>query len=739
MKRLLLILFLFSACGGNTTTHTVVKPVNLVSGTAEMTQTLQALYDNGNPRDYYHWNKKLSNFYLNQISQVPPQQQMNAWFQFCLELLNAGEPETCILEIEKFISDNKYNYAQLVKDDTLPIMELLALAHLRLGEVRNCQENHNEHSCILPLKKEGQHTDKAGSEKAIELYTLILEKYPRDKFKWLLNVAYMTLGEHPSNVPPAYLIPYPNHENKLNSFPAFKEVAMQLGVAENGLSGGVCLDDFNNDGLIDIFATAYGMLDQCKLFLNTGKGFRDATESAGLIGIVSGLNCIHADYDNDGNKDIFILRGGWLGKGGNHPNSLLRNNGDGTFSDVTKSAGLLSFHPTQTATWGDVNKDGYLDLFIGNESSMPDLVHACELYVNQKDGTFKEAAVEYNLSGIVGFVKGVSFGDFNNDHWPDLYVSMMGQENLLFKNEKGKFTEIGKKAGVNLPKFSFPCWFFDVNNDGFNDIFVSSYDTRNIRNLADDYAKEIQGKPVRSDKSKLFINNGDETFSEQSVPFNLDKSMYSMGCNFGDIDNDGWLDFYLGTGAPDFSTIIPNRMFRNNNGKSFEEVTASGRFGHIQKGHGIGFADFDNDGDQDIYAVMGGAFEGDEFTNVYFENPIDENNWIVFELEGIRSNRNGIGARLKLEMDNGREIYHTINTGGSFGANSLQAEIGLGKGAVIKTLSVAWPNSEMQVFNNIDSNKKYRIVEGDAELKVVQYEPIIFEGNDEGHHHHHHH
>ena len=132
-------------------------------------------------------------------------------------------------------------------------------------------------------------------------------------------------------------------------------------------------------------------------------------------------------------------------------------------------------------------------------------------------------------------------------------------------------------------------------------------------------------------------------------------------------------------------------MFRNVDGISFEEVTSAGGFGHIQKGHGVSFADLDNDGDQDIYAVLGGAYEGDNYPNVCFENPIFENNWVILNLEGVQSNRSAIGTKLKLDLDNGRTIFYTINTGGSFGANSLQGEIGLGQSELILTLTIIWP------------------------------------------------
>ena len=703
------------------------------SDTFSMVDTLKTLYLEGNPINYYHWNEKLAALYLAQISKVQPEKKIITWFKYCQQLLKAGEIQTCINEIENLIIRQQLTYQDLITKDLLPIIDLLAISYLRLGEVNNCQNNHNSYSCILPLKDQAFHIDVNGSKKAIEIYTQIYEKFPNDNYKWLLNLAHMSIGEHPNNVPERYRINYPNWNIEQKKIKAFKEVSLKLGIAQDGLSGGVSIDDFNNDGLLDIFITSYGMSDQSKLYTNTSHGFIDTTEEAGLSGIVSGLNCIHADYNNDGNIDIFVLRGAWLGEGGNHPNSLLKNNGDGTFTDVTKSAGLLSFHPTQTASWADVNNDGYLDLFIGNESNEKQS-HPCELYINQKDGSFIEESSNYSLSSIEGFVKGVVFGDINNDKWPDLYISVMGGNNLLFKNNFGKFENISETAGVQGPNFSFPTWFWDVNNDGFNDILVASYDTRNIQNVAGDFVKELQGEKVLSDKSKLYINNGDETFSEQSNAFNIDNSFYAMGSNFGDLDNDGWLDFYIGTGSPEFTSVVPNRMFRNVDGISFEEVTSAGGFGHIQKGHGVSFADLDNDGDQDIYAVLGGAYEGDNYPNVCFENPIFENNWVILNLEGVQSNRSAIGTKLKLDLDNGRTIFYTINTGGSFGANSLQAEIGLGQSEMIQTLTIIWPNSDTQIFNNVAVNKKYKLSEGQNKLIEVPYEKVQLLSKELNHH-----
>ena len=583
------VIILAIACQGEKTTSSIktnnITPVAQTEETLEMVERLHKLVINGTPDLYYHWNGKLAEVLKEEMKKATNDtKHMEIWYQYVLQLLNSGKSKDCIREIENKLNKRNITYETLISRRWSPILEILALAYLRLGEQENCILNHNEYSCIIPIQKEALHTLQNGSRKAIEIYTMLYKHNPDHTYKWLINLAYMTLGEHPHKVPSSLLITFPNWNLEEQNFPEFKDIAASLGVNINGLSGGACIDDFNNDGLIDIFATSYGMQDQVKLFVNTGNGnFQDYTEASGMKGIVSGLNCIHADYDNDGDKDIFVLRGAWLRKGGEHPNSLLRNNGDGTFNDVTKSSGILSFHPTQTAAWADVNKDGFLDLFIGNEYVKGEGSHFCELYINQGDGSFLNKADEYGLGNVKGYVKGVAFGDINNDLWPDLYISVLGGDNMLFKNNKGEFQNISAQARIREPFFSFPCWFWDVNNDGFQDIFVSGYDARNMNDLASDYSKELQEITVTTNKPRLYINNGDNTFSNQTKAYALDKTMYAMGANFGDLDNDGFLDFYVGTGAPDLSTIVPNRMFRNEKGKLFKEVTSAGLFGAYTK------------------------------------------------------------------------------------------------------------------------------------------------------------
>jgi len=741
--RILLMVLVLSAyaCTSNKNEEIVVPTSNSNvievplqnAETVEMVQRLTDIEQNGDPKDYLYWNKKKAALLALELDKPETPYHGQLWYEYCNQLLRSGDSRECIKELESNFDRNQSLGSQMNNENYL-LFELLALANLRVGEQENCQNLHTEFSCILPLEEPAFHQLPEGSTRAINLYQQMYDRYPKANYKWLINLAYMTLGSYPDGVPKKYFIAYPNWKIEQKNFPRFKEIAMNVNAAISGLSGGICLEDFNQDGLIDIFATDYDSQGQPKLLINNGTGaFVDKTISAGLQGLTGGLNCIHADYNNDGFTDILILRGAWLGGVGNHPNSLLKNNGDGTFSDVTKSAGILSLHPTQTAAWVDYNRDGFLDLFIGNESS--ETQNACEMYENNGNGTFTEVAEKCKLNNIFKFVKGVTWGDINNDNWPDLFISCAGK-NLLFKNNEGIFEDISITAGIENPEASFATWFWDVNNDGYQDLFVAGYDTKAFDGVANAFASELEGLKTELSKPAIYINNGNETFTNSTKKYKLDKSIFAMGANFGDLNNDGFLDFYLGTGSPEFDAVVPNRMFLNKGGKYFEEVTSAGGFGHIQKGHGIAFADIDQDGDQDIYAVMGGAFQGDGFTNVLFENPGFNNNWITIDLQGVSTNRSAIGTRIEILTDNNQKIYHTVGTGGSFGSSSLQAEIGLGAAKSIKKLTVYWQNSETTTFENVPVNQKIHITEGEKKYQPVTFKYIAFAKGTGSHHHH---
>ena len=213
-----------------------------------------------------------------------------------------------------------------------------------------------------------------------------------------------------------------------------------------------------------------------------------------------------------------------------------------------------------------------------------------------------------------------------------------------------------------------------------------------------------------------------------------------MGCNYGDLDNDGWLDFYVGTGNPSFAMLIPNRMFRNEKGKLFQDVTTSGGFGHLQKGHGVSFGDIDHDGDQDIYSVIGGAFTGDNYMNVLFENPGNENKWLTLKLVGQASNRSALGSRIKVivttQDGSKRMIHRTVSAGGSFGASPFRQEIGLGKVKSINSVEIFWPYSgEKQIYHNLDTNTCYLIKENDKQPQKLSFESFDFQKRNVRHDH----
>jgi hypothetical protein len=436
-----------------------------------------------------------------------------------------------------------------------------------------------------------------------------------------------------------------------------------------------------------------------------------------LVGITGGLNLVHADYNNDGLADFVILRGGWLGMNAKFPFSLIKNKGNNSFEDVTIEAGLYSPAPTQTATWGDFNNDGWIDLFVAHEK------YPCQLFMNVK-GKFRDVAAEYGLNKIV-FAKGCVWGDINNDGYPELYISVLGGANILWLNEPGsaagkrKFVDISKSAGVEEPLFSFPAWFFDFDNDGFLDIFVSGYDTRRFSQVGGDAARDMLNMPPLGELPRLYHNNGDNTFTDVSKAYGVDHVNYAMGCNFGDIDNDGWPDYYLGTGAPEFTSIVPNKLYHNIGGKKFEDITYATNTGHIQKGHAVTFADIDNDGDQDIYMVVGGAVEGDRFRNVLFENTTNNaNHWIKIKLEGFTANKMAVGARVKIKakLPDGsfQNFYHTVNTGGSFGSKPLMVSAGLGNAVSIEEIEINWPNVKhtTEIIKNVSMDTVLKIKEG---------------------------
>jgi hypothetical protein len=616
------------------------------------------------------------------------------------------------------------------------IMKDMALAWLRLGDRVNCINNHTAESCIYPISGDGVHRDKTGAEKAIDLYKAILAENPNDlESRWLLNIAYMTAGGYPSEVPPQFLLKVPN-DDSMHLVKPFRNVAMNAGLDYKCIAGGSIVDDFNNDGYDDIVLSSWSLTEPMRYYRNNADGsFTDVSDSSGLGYLTGGLNILQTDYNNDGYKDIFVLRGGWKGKFGKNPNSLLRNNGDGTFTDVTKASGLLSFHPSQTATWADFNNDGWLDLFIGNETTPNEEPHPCQLFINNKNGTFTEIAAKAGCA-VTKFVKGVTSGDYDNDGLPDLFLSTLNGNKILLKNETDrngavKFRDVSEQAGLthNLTR-TFPTWFWDYDNDGWLDILVCGYEfNQSLSYYAG--AEAVQLPIGNAGKVFLFRNKHDGTFEDVSAKVGLNSAAFAMGANFGDIDNDGYLDFYLGTGNPQLRSAVPNKLFKNIEGKQFLDVTTEARVGNIQKGHGVSFADLDNDGNEDIYIKMGGAYVGDAFENCFYLNPGQNgNHWVNLLLRGTVSNKAAIGAKIKVSFsENNRErfVFRDVNSGGSFGSNPLRQHIGIGQATTIDRLEIFWPvTGKTQVFRGVPIDTNIRITEGDSTFSTYSLSRLDF-------------
>jgi hypothetical protein len=676
-------------------------------------------------------------------------QAMETRFSLAEEQLKAGLTTDAIDGLETLIREAGISWDSITPQQK-PFFDLLAVAYMRLGEQQNCLDNPAANICILPLAGGARHRKQDGARGAIERYTKILRQYPDDRgSQWLLNLAYLQIGQYPSGVPTQYLIRNLAPARSNSAFPTFRNVAGPVGLAFTGLAGGVNVDDFNGDGVLDVFATGWGVADPVRVLLGDGRGgFVDRSAESGLRGIVGGLNTVHADYDNDGDVDVVVLRGAWLRENGPFPLSLLRNRGDGTFDDVTFGSGVLSFGPTNTAAWADFNLDGFLDLFVGYESYSKingGPSHPSKLFLNNGDGTFSEVAATVGIA-IDDFVKGASWGDVNNDGLPDLYLSVIYGRNRLYLNRGGtsvanwRFEERAAASGVELPLASFPTFFLDIDNDGATDLFVPSYDVNSA--MHEMVAREYLGLPlsvrvgnvdVGFEDSRLYRNRGDGTFEDITARAGLSrKAIFAMGANFGDFDNDGFLDFYFGTGNPDLRSVIPNRAFRNAGGARFEEVTLPGGFGHLQKGHAVAFADLDRDGDQDVFAMIGGAYAGDLSTSVLFENPgWPGTSWVNLTLEGVTANRSAIGARVEVVVTDGaganRSIHRTVGTGGSFGAGPLQLHVGLGAAQRIERVRVRWPDQARSTvdYTAIVPNKYYRIRQGAQPVELAR-PPIPF-------------
>jgi len=509
-----------------------------------------------------------------------------------------------------------------------------------------------------------------------------------------------SLGGYPESVPAEHRM-----EMKVGyeaSSVHYDDIATRLGLDKTSAGRGTAIFDYNNDGLQDIvFTAAHG---GCSLYRNNGDGtFTDVSINSGLDQCVNGFIVTAGDYDNDGFTDLYVTRMGfYVGE-----SVLYHNNGDGTFTDVTAKAGVQNWGPGFTASWVDYDCDGYLDLFVANNlGGLFDRRIPNRLFHNNGDGTFTDVTKEAGLHTVFPTF-GSAWGDYNNDGYPDLFLSAsLGRPQLFRNNGDGTFTNVGMEAGLTDYVIGTTCFFCDYDNDGWLDIvqFAWSdhedviYTMRNGHGPAD-------GKPMR-----VYHNNRDGTFSVVSGALGIDGCWGTMSGNFGDLNNDGNLDFMLGNGSPRMDRLEPFVLLESD-GRQYRNVSFSAGLPFTGKSHGTNCADLFGDGRLSIIIAAGGAYPGDLLTSSVHLPRERPGNYLNVRLAGTRSNRSAIGARITL-LSGGQRQMREVGGGTNFGCLPFEQHFGLGKLSKVDALEIRWPSGLRQRVENPPVNGTIRVTEG---------------------------
>src|SRR5215471_17707365 len=524
--------------------------------------------------------------------------------------------------------------------------------------------------------------------------------------QWLYHVAIGQVPGPPPPIPAAYefVTEEPAIDRANPPLLAFEDIAAKMGIHDLNGNGTVAWGDIDGDGRLDVIVAGSGTF--IRVYHNDGDHFTDVTEAVGLAKVPSGYALNLVDYDNDGWLDLFISLNGWNGP---MPDKLFHNE-HGKFVDVSKKSGLDDPGSGFVSLWGDLDNDGWLDVVIANgvlkDGSVP------QIYRNNHDGTFtsmtKAAGIhEPPLYGAIG----AALGDYDKDGRLDIFFNGQGgAPNRLYHNEgHWHFTEVAQKAGVLQPQHNgFVCFFVDYNNDGWPDLLTTSlapWDAT-VEALKKGYAPR-NARQVHPDSNRLFRNNRDGTFTDVTFEAGLYYPMGIMGAGVADLDNDGYIDFYFGTGDPQLSRLEPNRFFRNNGDGTFQDLTRYLPFARPgNKGHGVAFVDLEEKGSLDLFAQLGGHYPGDHTYNALYRNlKANQNNWLEVDLRGVKSNRFAIGAQLTVKAGD-LLVYREVKGSEGFGATSpYRQHFGLGRKATIDSLSIRWPSGVTHEFKAVAVNQ----------------------------------
>ena len=517
--------------------------------------------------------------------------------------------------------------------------------------------------------------------------------------RWMLNVALMALGtwaldSWPEGVPEEHRYPAERFASEA-PFARFVDVAARHGLDRFDRAGSVVLDDLTGDGRIDVLTCSFDTGTPLSLMAGVeGGGFRDVTAEAGLAHQLGGSGLVQGDVDGDGLLDVLVLRGGDLFVAGEMPCSLLRQVRPGRFVDVTAEAGIEIAGPSRSAAFADVDGDGDLDLFVGYQSLRNEgsVRYPSILWRNDGGGRFEDVT---EAAGIhtEGHCMAVAFGDVDGDGYPDLYVSNHFTPNQLFANRgDGTFEDVTEAAGVAEPLTGSSALFFDYDNDGDLDLFAAHHGHAVAERAV---AHWYWDGTVEAGTARLYENDGAGIFRDVTAERGLERVAYATAAAAGDLDGDGWPDLYLATGAAGMAALWPNVAYRNDGGKRFQDVTEAAGLGHLQKGQGVALADVGEDGDLDVFVQVGGHQLDDGFGNVLFENPGSGNRFLTVDLVGGRANRFGVGARLRVRVRdaNGeeRDVFAFVGAAGPNGGSSPRQVVGLGRAEEVLALEVRWP------------------------------------------------
>lgn len=461
---------------------------------------------------------------------------------------------------------------------------------------------------------------------------------------------------------------------------SFSEESDNMGIShsvQNLTNGsGSSFYDFNGDGLDDV-TLGNGHGNPISFYVNNGSGF---TQIPALVPDTGATRQIlWADYDNDGDQDLYIVN--YLGM------CRLYRNDAGTMTDVTVLCGLdPGSYPNWAATWGDYDRDGWLDLYLSTNTYQTPYTDVNVLYRNNGDGTFTNWA-EY--AGVTDPLKNplvCSFLDFDNDRWADIYLAQdKFHGNVLFRNEgNGKFQDVSVSSAANVSLMSMSCGIGDYDNNGYLDMYITN------------------GPPGNA----LLENQGNGTFVERAVAAGVAFNEESWGANFCDFDNDMDQDLYV-SGGVGGTTTISAAMYVNQGSGNFIIPTGIGMDGDTAMSYSNAIGDFNEDGHPDILVSNAAPYN----THLW-QNTDTSGHWLKVHLRGTISNADAVGARIEAWTNGLRQIRERFTGVSYIAQNSATEHIGLGSYTTVDSLRVLWPSGHTDVLYNVSADQKVQITEG---------------------------